>query len=124
MKLPEWLTSGLSIVAIALSLAAIIISSPRTNLGFDYIGVIIGILSLLVTVLIGWNIFYALNMKSELNSKVDKLENELRKHSILNQKEFQNISETLLRANAFGNKLDNTLLEIMKSNEHKKGNQK
>jgi hypothetical protein len=31
----------------------------------DYIGVIVGILSLLVTVLIGWNIYIALDIKKE-----------------------------------------------------------
>ena len=45
-----------------------------SNLELDYIGIIIGILSLLVTVLIGWNIFYALNMKKEMLDKISQIQ--------------------------------------------------
>lgn len=51
-----------------------------SDLGFDYIGVIVGILSLLVTVLIGWNIYQVIEIKQELreNKKyTERLENEL-----------------------------------------------
>lgn len=38
---------------------------PRTyGLGFDYLGVIVGILSLLVTILLGWNIYNLIDLKS------------------------------------------------------------
>lgn len=43
----------LSILAIILSILAICFSLPRTELSFDYLGFITGILGVLVTVLIG-----------------------------------------------------------------------
>lgn len=42
------------------------------NLGFDYIGVIIAILALLVTLLIGWNIYQLVDFKNKIK-EVDKL---------------------------------------------------
>lgn len=42
---------------------------PRSeNLNFDYSGIIVGILSILVTLLIGWNILSVLNMKEEITN--------------------------------------------------------
>lgn len=40
----------------------------------DILTIIVGILSILVTVLIGWNIFYALNFKKEMLSKISKIQ--------------------------------------------------
>lgn len=60
-----WATLGLSLAAIAISIIAICISCPRdTELGFDYQGVIVGVLSLLVTALLGWNIYTLIDMRS------------------------------------------------------------
>ena len=56
----------ISSLAIIYSIVALCLVVPRSReLSFDYIGVIVGILSLLVTVLIGWNIATALNLKEE-----------------------------------------------------------
>lgn len=63
-----------SCISIILSIVALVISSllmfpclPRIlsskELQFDYIGAVIGILSLLVTALIGWNIYQVINIK-------------------------------------------------------------
>ena len=53
MKKENW-ALGLSIVAMTIAIIATCIAAYRTpELGFDYQGVIVGILSLLVTVLIG-----------------------------------------------------------------------
>ncbi len=58
---------------------------PRNeNLGFDYLGVIVGIFSLLVTVLLGWNIYTVIDFKKkadELNKKVQKLNEESEKNT-------------------------------------------
>lgn len=59
-------------VGLALSIVAIIFCIcrifPRTyNLGIDYIGIIVGILSLLVTILIGWNIYTVLDIKCTIS---------------------------------------------------------
>ena len=49
---------ALSIIALVFSVPAIFISAPRAyDLNFDYYGVIVGILSLLVTALLGLNIY-------------------------------------------------------------------
>lgn len=54
-----------SVVAIIISVIAICLICPRlNNLDFDYQGIIVGILSLLVTVLLGWNIYTLIDLKS------------------------------------------------------------
>lgn len=56
MKRIERLTIyGFVLLSLVLSIISLCSSLPRTS-GLDYIGVIVGILSLLVTVLIGWQI--------------------------------------------------------------------
>lgn len=58
-------------VAIIVSIVAVCVSNPRTtNLGFDYQGVIVGILSLLVTVLVGWQIYSVM----DFNRKIKEIE--------------------------------------------------
>lgn len=80
MKKENW-ALGLSIVAMTIAIIATCIAAYRTpELGFDYQGVIVGILSLLVTVLIGWNIYTFIDIKGtsqklislELNLKENK----------------------------------------------------
>ena len=59
----------LGIINFALLIPLLCMHFPRiidSNLGFDYMGIIVGILSLLVTVLVGWNIFNTLEFKKEL----------------------------------------------------------
>lgn len=69
-----------SIVAISLTMSIISLcnSLPRTD-GLDYIGVIVGILSLLVTILIGWNIYTVIdfNKKKEELAKNEAVLSEL-----------------------------------------------
>ncbi len=49
---------------------------PRVeNLGFDYVGVIVGILTLLITLLIGWNIWSMIDIKG-LRKEFDSLSSE------------------------------------------------
>lgn len=51
-------------MAFILSIVAVCIAAYRTpELGFDYQGVIVGVLSLLVTVLIGWNIYTLIDIR-------------------------------------------------------------
>lgn len=59
-----WIALGLSVIAIIVSVIAICIACPHVpELGFDYQGVIVGILALLVTMLIGWNIFSIIDIR-------------------------------------------------------------
>ena len=72
MKKENW-ALGLSIVAMTIAIIATCIAAYRTpELGFDYQGVIVGILSLLVTVLIGWNIYTIIDIKST-RDKIDEI---------------------------------------------------
>lgn len=69
MKKESW-ALGLSIVAITLSITATCMAAYRTpELEFDYQGVIVGVLSLLVTALIGWNIYNII----DFNKKAEEL---------------------------------------------------
>ena len=54
-----------SILAIVLSVIAISVSLPRFELAFDYLGLITGILGILVTVLLGWNIYTIFDFRQE-----------------------------------------------------------
>lgn len=67
MKKENW-ALGLSVVAIVISIVAVCFATYRSpDLDFDYQGVLVGILSMLVTVLIGWQIytFIDINKKSK-----------------------------------------------------------
>ena len=67
-----------STVSIILSITAIVIVStkyfPRTNLGFDYLGLIVGILGMLVTILIGWDIYKAVSIDKVIKKNKEAAE--------------------------------------------------
>lgn len=55
---------ALSFIALIGAGVAIAVAAPRTqDLSFDYYGVIVGILSLLVTAVVGWNIYTIIDLK-------------------------------------------------------------
>lgn len=64
----RWIVYILLFIVLILSIVSICRTLPRTDLGFDYLGVIVGILSLLVTALIGWNIYTTIDVKSQVKS--------------------------------------------------------
>lgn len=72
-------------VAIVISIIAICFSCPRNSgLGFDYQGILVGVLSLLVTVLIGWNIYTFIDIKEEsqrINKFRTEIENKIKQSS-------------------------------------------
>lgn len=71
---PIWI----SVVSLLLSVVAVCVAVWRSpELSFDYQGVIVGVLSLLVTVLIGWQICYFVFIRKEINKEVDKKLREL-----------------------------------------------
>lgn len=78
-KYRETITPILSVISIILSMIAICRTYPHTSdLGMDYQGVIVGILSLLVTVLVGWNIYTIIDFNSA-RKYVDNMKNEMDK---------------------------------------------
>lgn len=87
----------LGIINFALLIPLLCMHFPRiidSNLGFDYMGVIVGVLSLLVTVLVGWNIFNTLEFKKELeqikknSEEKEKMLEKLKKEIDDNFKEY------------------------------------
>ncbi len=113
-----------SVINAISSIVLLCIICPRThNLGFDYIGVIVAILALLITLLIGWNIFTALDIRKDVLMKVEECrkqcQHDLRLHSELNNKEFDNIVRTLKRTEDYCNKLDNALYEHLSGKKEK-----
>lgn len=82
----------ISIFPILFSLIALVNCYPRIEqLGFDYLGLIVGILALLVTVLLGWNIYALIDthkirkdfkaLSKELSDRIEK--NSFNLHSSL-----------------------------------------
>ena len=64
----------LSIAAIICSVVAICVSLPSApELGMDYIGAIVGILSLLVTMLIGWQIWNVIAIDKKVKDEVKQV---------------------------------------------------
>lgn len=106
------------------TIACICVLFRKTSiLGFDYIGLIVGILAFMETILLGWNIWYALEVKKEVTTKIQDSKEEYRKHlnyhEELNKKDFDNIIDALKRAEAYCKKLDDInckLIEILKQN--------
>ena len=67
-------------VSFAMSIISLCNSLPRTN-GIDYIGVIVGILSLLVTLLIGWQLVNYFVVEKRMRGYAQKLIEKYR-HSV------------------------------------------
>lgn len=82
----NWISVTISVVAFVISIFALAIVIPtdlsKDGLDFDYIGAIIGVLSFLVTLLIGYQIYTVINVKEELKelrevrSNIDQMINE------------------------------------------------
>lgn len=63
-KFLSYTQTALSLIAIVLSIDAICVTYPRRfDSSLDYIGIIVGILGALVAILIGWQLYNALNLK-------------------------------------------------------------
>lgn len=56
------------LVALGTLIIVIAIRFPRTDLGFDYMGLIVGILAILTTVLIGWQIYSVINIRENVKA--------------------------------------------------------
>lgn len=63
----NWIPTTISIAAIGIAIVAMARVAPCESLDFDYYGAIIGVLSFLVTLLIGYQIYTVINVKKELD---------------------------------------------------------
>lgn len=95
-KYGNTITLILSAISIMVSVAALCRTYPHTSdLGMDYQGVIVGMLAPLVTILIGWQIYTAINVKEELKDikdlrrEINKQERDIYIRSTNNLFEFQ-----------------------------------
>lgn len=102
------LLSILGIINFALLIPLLCMHFPRiidSNLGFDYMGVIVGVLSLLVTVLVGWNIYIALDIKKEwekYKKDIDKYTSDLQNKEKEFKKEINNVKNDLEAFRQYG----------------------
>ena len=90
-------------VAIIISIIAISKVAPTQSVNFDYLGAIIGVLSFLVTLLIGYQIYTVINVKEELK-EVRKAREEI-------DNQMQKIADKL--SGEFKEELSNTAPLIM-----------
>ncbi len=62
-----------SVISLVLSITALCRSFCRTeDLGFDYLGIIVGVLAILVTCLVAWNIYTIIDVKGEVKKMKDE----------------------------------------------------
>lgn len=59
---------------------------PSNDVKFDYIGFIIGILALLVTILVTWNIYSAIGIKQKVGKALSDIAEEIKKQIERNDK--------------------------------------
>jgi hypothetical protein len=70
-----WLSMFALIVSI-INVLVVCIYNPRAEVEVDYQGILVGSFSILVTVLIGWNIYTAVDIKKEVKRFHDELEHQ------------------------------------------------
>ena len=88
-RIKSYWSNCLSIAAIICSVVAICVSLPSApELGIDYIGVIVGILSLLVTMLIGWQIWNVIAIDKKIDGKVKQTSDSLTESINVTKKEM------------------------------------
>lgn len=74
-----WFILIINLAFSIVNIVAVCVNFPRyKNLGFDYLGIIVGVLSILVTVLIGWQIFINISMEKKINLKLRDVSRSLR----------------------------------------------
>ena len=73
------LLSGIAIILSVVSVIAIFIKAPRTpGLPFDYLGILVTILSTLVMLLLGWQIYNALELEKQFEEYKDEVNENLK----------------------------------------------
>lgn len=100
----KWIWLFAIIVSIV-NIVVVCLSNPKTAVYFDYQGIIVGSLSILVTLLIGWNIYSVVDFKKiieSIKSEMDVLKNDTgtniaQKSKRINEvsKEVSNINENI-----------------------------
>lgn len=100
----------LSIGAIIVSLVSIMISSPRyTPISIDYLGAIAGVLSILVTILLGWQIWTVISIDNKINNSVESM-----KKNIV--KELSKVEEHANNIILYANTMSNARIDMIEKN--------
>ena len=74
-----WFIIVINLAFFIVNTFSLCINFPRAkNFGFDYLGVIVGILAILVTVLIGWQIFINLSFEKKVDKRLMEITDELK----------------------------------------------
>lgn len=66
------------------------------NLGIDYWGIIVGFLALLVTLLVGWNIYSTIKAKDDLKEQKKKLDEEVESTKKALKQQYSNIFDDVI----------------------------
>lgn len=66
-NMKNWISTTISIVALGIAIVAMAKVAPAKDLDFDYYGAIIGVLSFLVTLLMGYQIYTVINVKKDMD---------------------------------------------------------
>ena len=89
----------LSIISIAVSIIALCCALPSNTYSFDYMGILVGILAILVTVLIAWQIYTFIDIKNK-SEDLDKISKgtfyQINQMSAVNEHTFWMIYHQLL----------------------------
>ena len=89
----------ISVLALVFSIIAICRSFYRTvDLGFDYMGVIVGVLALLVTCLVAWNIHSAIDANhkiSEIRDEVNILQSSINADNLASERKINKLKAEL-----------------------------
>lgn len=98
-KFLSYTQTALSLIAIVLSIVAVCVTYPRrADSGLDYIGIIVGILGALVAILVGWQLYNALNLK-ELVNQTEKAKNDAIKAKDTALSKVESIQQRIDEAN-------------------------
>lgn len=89
----------ISVLALLFSIIAICRSFYRTvDLGFDYMGVIVGVLAILVTCLVAWNIHSAIDANhkiSEVRNEVNNLQSSINSDRLASERKINKLKAEL-----------------------------
>jgi hypothetical protein len=90
MRIEGKISIAISLIAIIISIIAICNAYPR-ELGIDYLGWIVGVLALLTTILIGWNIYTTIDIKESHRQYISIInEVDISQHKVLAIQEHTN----------------------------------
>ena len=89
----------ISVLALVFSIIAICRSFYRTvDIGFDYMGVIVGVLAILVTCLVAWNIHSAIDANhkiSEVRNEVNNLQSSINSDRLASERKINKLKAEL-----------------------------